>query len=74
MNNETNNKMNSVELLKKVCQAANEEKKRLTKSYFNGDKSYYKQQLSKNLNCYFNGDVYETINNLSSAYAKSLNY
>ena len=66
--------MTNIELLKKVSETDNEEKKRLTKSYFGGDKTYYKQQLSKNLGCYFNGDVYETINNLASAYAKSLNY
>lgn len=66
--------MTSLELLKKVSQKANEEKKKLTNSYFGGDKVYFKKQLVKFIHCYVNNDIYETINNLSSAYAKSLDY
>ena len=66
--------MTSLELLRKVSETANKEKNELTKSYFSGDKSYFKKRLSMFMFCYVPKDVYETINNLSSAYAKSLDY
>ena len=68
------NKMTAVELLIKVNQTATEEKKKLTKSFFGGDKKYFKSQLSKFMHCLVEGNVYETINNISSSYARSLDY
>ena len=66
--------MTALELLKKVNEVAREEKAKLTKSFFSGDKSYYKQMLMKYPKCYFNADVYETINNLSATIAHGKEY
>jgi len=66
--------MTSLQLLRKVSEESKEEKKRLTNSYFGGDRLYFKKQLSKFIHCYVDNDIYETINNVSSAYARSLDY
>jgi hypothetical protein len=66
--------MTSLELLQKVAETANEEKKKLTQSWMSADKTYLKQMLAKYPTAYHNGDMYETINNISARVAKSKDY
>ncbi len=66
--------MTTLELLKAYSQKAQETKKELAKSFFSGDKSFYKKTLSKYPFCLSNGNVYETINNLSAKVAQNTDY
>jgi len=66
--------MTTLQLIQEVNKTAREEKAKLTKSYFSGDKSYYKQMLKAYPKCYHNADVYETINNLSAKIAQNKDY
>jgi hypothetical protein len=66
--------MSTIELLQAVNNKANETKKELTKSFFNGDKKYFNEMLSKFPKANVNGNVYETINNIASMYARGLEY
>lgn len=66
--------MTTLELLKAISEKANETKKQLTKSFFSGDKTYYNEMLAKFPKAQINKDVYETIINISSMYARGLEY
>lgn len=66
--------MTTLELFKAIGNKAAETKSALTKSYFSEDKSFYNQLLKQFPKAQINNSVYETINNLSSMYAKSLEY
>jgi hypothetical protein len=66
--------MTTLQLIAAVNQKAQAVKKDLTKSFFNGDKNYFFQMLNKYPNANVNGNIYETINNIASAYARSLEY
>jgi len=66
--------MTTLELLKAVSAKANETKNQLIKSFFSGDKSYYNKMLDAYPNANVNGNVYETINNIASMYARGLEY
>lgn len=66
--------MTTLELLKAVSAKANETKKELTKSFFSGDKSYFNTMLAAFPKADVNGNVYETINNIASMYARGLEY
>jgi hypothetical protein len=66
--------MTTLELLKAVSAKANETKKELTKSVITGDKSYFNQMLAKYPKAQINSNLSETINNIASMYARSLEY
>jgi len=58
----------------KTMQQKIKTKKDLTKSFFSGDKNYYNEMLNAFPKANVNGDVYDTINNIASMYARSLDY
>ena len=66
--------MTTIELLQAVSAKAKEVKTNLTKSVMIGDRSYFNEMLLKFPKAQVNNDIYETINNLSSMYARSLEY
>ena len=66
--------MTALEIIQKVNKKANQTKKDLTKSFFSGDKNYYNEMLNAFPKANVNGDVYDTINNIASMYARSLDY
>ena len=66
--------MTVLELIQAVNKKANETKKELTKSFFSGDKNYFNEMLKSFPKADVNGDVYETINNIASMYARGLEY
>lgn len=66
--------MTTLELIQAVNSKANQTKKELTKSFFSGDKTFYTKMLNSFPNANVNGNVYETINNIASMYARGLDY
>lgn len=66
--------MTTVQLMQAVSKKANQVKKDLTKSYFSGNKNYFNELLNTYSFCEVEGDVYETINNLSAKVAQNYNY
>ena len=68
------NTMTTLELIQSLNKKANQTKKELTKSFFSGDKKYFNEMLNSFPKANVNGNVYETINNIASMYARGLDY
>lgn len=66
--------MTDLELFQAVNRKFNETKKKLQKSFFSKDKTYFNEMLNAFPNAKRNEDIYETINNIASRYARSLDY
>ena len=66
--------MTTLQLLQALSTKANETKKQLQRSFFSGDKKYFNEMLLTYKNADVNGDVNETIRNISSMHARSLTY
>ena len=66
--------MTTLELIQAVNNKANQAKKELTKSFFNGDKKYFTQMLESFPKANVDGNIHETINNIASMYARGLDY